>query len=274
MTLLPEIHEELRRAVRYRRRRRLTRVGFAASLVIVASGTAVAATGTWRPQLGSPDRGPVPKASSRSVPASQRDLLAVLRRPQSERDRGPLVEAALKVLSREVVNGIHTDAIRVLFQNAREVVLLVPVRRVGVVDHPENVQRDQLCLMSATYTKGRTVRFRQKGRTRVERIPAGYAGWGSHCGDLKRLRKTGIQAGTSPEDYGGVITSATEMNRTRTRWTVLVPDGVARVTVRVRGGKTVTGTVHDNVYQYTITGPGANLGSTWYDAKGNRIPGR
>lgn len=219
MTLMPEIHDELRRAIRQRRRWRWRQTGLVVLSVAVISGTAVAATGTWRPQLGSPERGRPPVASARSVPGAQFAALAVLRRPQAESDRGPLVREALKHLSRENMNGIHTDSIRVLFQNEREIVVLIPVRRVGDVRHPVSVQRDVLCLMSSSYSRARTLRLRQKGRMTTERIPAGFAGWGGTCGDLKRLRRTGLQSGTSPKADGGMVTNASEVQHRTTRMT-------------------------------------------------------
>jgi hypothetical protein len=251
MTLMPEVHDAMRRAVRRRRRPRWLRGGFAVVGIVVVSGTAAAATGTWRPQLGSPERGKPPVASARTVPAAQAELFAVLRREQTDRDRGPRVHEALKMMSREHINGIHTDGIRVLFENRREIVLLIPVRRVGDPKFTPSVQRDVLCLWSSA-----------------------YQGWGGTCADAKQLRRRGIQGGTSPDANGGLITSAEEARTTRVRVTALVPDGVARVAVRVRGGKTITADVHDNVYQYLSKGIPINLGVTWFDAGGKRIRGR
>jgi hypothetical protein len=54
----------------------------------------------------------------------------------------------------------------------------------------------------------------------------------------------------------------------------LVPDGVARVKVLLRHGRSVRVAVHDNVYQYTIRGIQANLGTIWFDAAGRRIDHR
>lgn len=58
------------------------------------------------------------------------------------------------------------------------------------------------------------------------------------------------------------------------RRVTLVPDGVARVKVRLRHGRSVTVPVHDNVYRNTIHGVSANLGTIWFDAAGHRIDHR
>src|SRR3954469_19952333 len=78
------------------RRRRFCRVGLFALGAAIVSGTAAAATGGWHPLLGSPDRGPRPHPARADVPADQLAALAILRRPQTDVDRGPLVRQALK----------------------------------------------------------------------------------------------------------------------------------------------------------------------------------
>jgi hypothetical protein len=217
---------------------------------VVAGGTALAATGAWHPVLGSPDRGPQPLAAGAGVPADQLAALAILRRPQTDADRGPLVQSALKVLSRQFINGIHTDAIRVVHHGPREVVVLIPAERV-------TTERDDLCLMSGTYQKASTVgtlHFR-----------AGYS-WGMACGGMDRVRSTGLETG-----YGGRIVGRGTFADVTSHRVTLVPDGVARVKVRLRGGRSVTVPVKDNVYNYTIHGSPAYLGTTWFGADGRRI---
>ncbi|MCU1676175.1 MAG: hypothetical protein JWM93_933 [Frankiales bacterium] len=51
-------------------------------------------------------------------------------------------------------------------------------------------------------------------------------------------------------------------------------DGVARVTVRLRHGRSVTVPVRDNVYRYTIHDSPASMGTIWLDAAGRRIDHR
>jgi hypothetical protein len=53
-----------------------------------------------------------------------------------------------------------------------------------------------------------------------------------------------------------------------------VPDGVARVTVRLRHGRSVTVPVRDNVYRHAIHEPPASMGTIWLDDAGRRIDHR
>jgi len=250
---------------RGRGRRRWRRISFFALGGVVLSGTAIAATGAWSPQLGSPGRGTRPLPAAAAVPAEQLASLGILRRPQTEADRGAQVQAALKVLGGDTISGIHTDALRVITSTPREVAILIPVERYG----SRATQRDGLCLMSSSYSRARTVKFGD----RTTKIPAGFGGWGSTCGTLKNVRTTGIETGTTDDPSGGLIINGKPKNVIQHRVT-LVPDGVARVTVRLRGGRTVTVPVHDNIYRFDIRGTSANLGTTWYDTGGQRIDHR
>lgn len=258
------------------RRRPSRRIGLLAVAGVIVTGTAVAATsGGWRPLLGSADR-PRPLAATSSVPADQLAALAVLRRPQTEADRGPLVQEALRKLSRETINGIHTGAIRVLFRAPREVVVLVPAQRAGPriksVPSSTSTQRDALYVMAGSYQNARTWKITSGGKPKTIRFPAGYH-WGATAGTLQTLRTTGIQTGTSPNPSGGLVLNG-QPPRSANRRVTLVPDGVARVRVRLRGGRSITVPVRNNVYRYTIHGVSANLGTIWFDAAGRRIDHR
>lgn len=247
------------------------RLGVLAISGVIVGGTAIAATiGGWHPLLGSPDRGAQPLAARAGVPADQLAALGVLRRPQTDADRGPLVRRALRVFNRETINGIHTDAIRLIYQGPREAVVLIPAERVGPnhKGQPFPVERNALCLMSGSYQDARSTIVTSGGKPKTMRFPAGYT-WGMACGGLEMLRTTGIQTGTSPDGGGLVIDGHPEhvINRRVT----LVPDGVASVNVRLRHGRSVTVPVRDNVYRYTIHGVSAYLGTTWFDATGQRI---
>lgn len=254
--LMPEVHDALARAVAARGRGRVPRrlrgprrrLGLLAAGVIVVSGTAAATTGVWQPTLGDPSHGAQPRAAGARLPAEQLRLLSVLRRPQAGADRGPLVRVALAHLDRVAINGIHVDGIRVLFRTPREIAVLVPAERVG----PRGfATRHVLCLMSSSYD---------------------FGGWGMSCGDAAQLRTSGIQTGTSPSDPQAYTT--TDRPGPSVREIVLVPDGVARVTVHLRHGRSVTVPVHDNTYKYTIHEPPAMMGTVWYDAAGRRIDHR
>lgn len=131
-----------------------------------------------------------------------------------------------------------------------------------------STQRDVLCLMSTSYQDARTWTITQGRRPRTVGVPAGYGGWSMTCGGLHMVRTTGIQTGTSPDSSDGLILDGLP-KRPTLRVVVLVPDGVARVTVRLRHGHSVTVPVRDNVYRYTIREsrpPWGRSGSTPPDA--------
>lgn len=280
MTLMPEIHDALARAVATRSGRRRwwhpsRRAGLLAVGAIIVSGTAVAATGGWHPILGS-HRGTPPLAANAGVPADQLGALAILRRPQTDADRGPIVQAALRVLSRQMINGIHTDAIRVIFHGPRELTVLVPAERIGHrvkgLAASKTIHRHVLCLMSASDQDARTWTVTQHGKPKTIHFPAGYNGWGMTCGGLDMLRTTGIQTGTSTPFTPAAIRAGPGLPKLPVvRRVTLVPDGVARVTVRLRHGRSVTVPVRDNVYHYTTHESPAYMGTIWLDAAGRRI---
>lgn len=266
-----------------RRWRPSRRLGLLALGGVVLSGTALAATGGWHPVLGSADHGPRPQAARADVPAAQLSALAVLRRRQTDADRGALVRRALKVLDRHAINGIHTGAIRVISREPRELSVLVPAERFGhrlplgpdgTRPAVSGIQRDALCLMSTSrQDRPRSFTTTSHGKSRTVRFPAGYTGWGVTCGGLDMLRTTGIGTGTSPDGSGGLVVNGHPENITIRRVT-LVPDGVARVTVRLRHGRSVTVPVRDNVYRYTTHDIPIQLGTIWYDAAGRRVDHR
>jgi hypothetical protein len=275
MILIPEVHNALACAVIGGRRppvwrRWPHRVPILATGVVIVTGTAIAATTgslPWRPDLGSS------RPAASSVVPALRAALGILRRPQTAADRGPLVLTALRHLDRRLVNGVHTDAIRVVLQTRREVAVLVPVERAGPSDHRAAMQ-DALCLLSASYARPYTWTITQHGRPHKIRFRAGYTGWSESCGDLSTLRTTGIATGTSPNPNSPPITTARPTHFTLRR-VVLVPDGVARVTVRLPDSQPLVVTVRDNVYQYiTHTFPGYARANAWYDAAGRLIGNR
>jgi hypothetical protein len=286
LVLMPEVETALAQAVQARgpapaptrRRSRwwTRRAGMLAIGAVVISGSAVATTGIWQPTLGDPQHGGQPRPARADVPAEQRALLGVLRRPQTQSDRGPLVRAALQRLDRRFINGIHVDGIRVLLHTRREIAVLVPAERVGQrvdgVPEAKTRFRDVLCLLSSSYAPASSVPVRRHGKLTHETIPAGFRGWGMSCGDVEQLRTTGIETGTSLNAPARYFTT-TQLG-IRIRRIVLVPDGVASASVRLRGGRWTTVPVHDNIYKYEIHGFPAMLGTIWYDRAGNKIDHR
>jgi hypothetical protein len=82
----------------------------------------VATARTWTPKLAATiDRSP--------VPPDQAKAFAILRRPQSDADRSPAAQAALKHLFPSTISGVRVDAVRVLETRRGEVTILASVRR-------------------------------------------------------------------------------------------------------------------------------------------------
>src|SRR3954452_25447051 len=91
--IAPELHLA---PPRRGRRRRRTRAALIALVPLLAAGTALAATGAWEPILGN-DQAGHPTRSRSALPADLTAALGVLRRPQVAADRGPDVEATLRI---------------------------------------------------------------------------------------------------------------------------------------------------------------------------------
>jgi len=268
MTLIPELHDALARAVATSRPvprrwwRPSRRAGLLAVGAVVVTGSAVAATTGWHPVIGDDHRGH-PSVANAGVPAAQVAALAVLRREQTAADRGPQVQAVLRLLGRGEINGIHTDAIRTLRQHPNGVTILVPTERVGRhdKDHPSTIRRQVLCVLTGVAIAPRTVTITgHDGKPKTMHTPGGQSA-GQSCGDLDQLRTTGI-GGATRSDHG---------------WRVgaLVPDGVARVVIRLRQHHTRTAAVHNNYYEINTGNelpPG--WGVRWLDARGNTIDHR
>jgi hypothetical protein len=123
---LVDASRELSRA---RRRRARRRGAWCAALIVLVTPPALAATGVWRPQLGD-GKTPAPEISADSPPAAQLALLGVLRRGQTDADRGIASRYALKFVSSPSITGVRTDSIRLLAQSSQDRgVVLVPVER-------------------------------------------------------------------------------------------------------------------------------------------------
>jgi hypothetical protein len=108
---------------------RARRVAVAVVAAASIGGTALAATGLWRPILGEPGLGSPPTISASSPPASQLDELGVLRRAQTAADRSAETEAELRYMS-SVASGVRTDYVRLLSNTTGfGPAILVPVAR-------------------------------------------------------------------------------------------------------------------------------------------------
>jgi hypothetical protein len=251
-TIMPEVHDALARAVATRpaprhRRRPSWRTGLLVFGAVVVCGSAVAATTGWRPSLGTARHGR-PLVAHAAIPTAQGAALGVLRRPQDAGDRGAATRAVLRLLIREEINGVHTDGIRVLRRRTDGVTLLMPVERIGRHDagYPSTVRRQVLCLFTS-------IRI----AVGAHAAPRGLVA-GASCGDLRRLRSGEI--GTGERARSGFILNG------------LVPDGVARVTMRFNGSRTIAAAVRDNLWEVRI-GKGIPLGLKvrWFDTHGRLI---
>jgi catechol 2,3-dioxygenase-like lactoylglutathione lyase family enzyme len=87
---------------------RFVALGTAAALAV--SGVAAAATGIWRPQVG--DGSTPPSLASDAPPQAQLDALGVLRRAQTDADRGENSEYTLKFFGN--LRGVRLDYVRLL----------------------------------------------------------------------------------------------------------------------------------------------------------------
>lgn len=198
------------------RRRTRKLLGIAVGGILVG-GTAVAATTPWHPQLGGGDRRTPATRSARTVPAAMTDHLAVLRRPQSDIDRTASVQRALGLLDRDIAGGVYVDGIRHLKYRQDGTVILVPMRRYGPKNLPGVApQLNGLCVYVASSRPAKP----------------GSVG-GASCGTVADLGRRGI----------GSITTG------------LVPDGVDRVRVTLKNGRTLTAKVTDNYYELPFTIP-------------------
>lgn len=238
MTLMPEVHDATKEALRRRtriRRQRL-RLPLAVAAVLATGATAAVAATSWWPVLGDEDRGN-PTVAASQLPASQPAALRVLRRDQDEGDRSPAVQALLRRLAAREAGGVQVAGIRLLDRRPNGITILVPVERAGTADpgYPPSVKRDALCVLYDS--------------------PVG----------------TAQKCGTSEELDDGRIAGAMNAGNGTISLFGLVPDGVQRVRATLRDGTVLTNTVKNNLYDLPLgAGPRALGGVSveWLDASG------
>ena len=190
----------------------------------------------WTPVLGDARRGHATISRS-PVPPEQLEAFAILRRAPTSADRSPAVRELLSYLGAEA-HGVRVDAVRLLAQHGKRTTILVPM-----------APRDVLCVLATTIARGNP----PPGTP-----PAGSPnGAGMTCATLAELRRRGYVGWPWPP-FG------------------LVPDGVASVKLRVRGGRTITAPVRNNVYDLTDLGDAvfAIQPPRWFDVNGRAIPKR
>jgi hypothetical protein len=274
-------------------RRRLHGRGLVLALVasvVGAGGVAYAAQQIlWQPDLGN-DRSGRATATASALPSDMLKAFAVLRRPQTENDRGAGSQFALSMNGKGAV--IRTNAVRRLATGLNGgAIVLVPYERKEGMDLealraamnrknkpkvgeeiPMVVKRDQVC---ASYLDG-------------------YVGAGVACQDLDGLLKgklslgIGMEACTTPaarRNFASMQAQERKLAKAEGRPAIemtcnrrsgamhevtfgLVPDGVAAVKFsRSPNGKVVP--VRGNVWQ-SVSG-GAFGPKVWLDADGNEL---
>jgi hypothetical protein len=234
-----------RRLSARKRRLRRRRGACAAAVIVLIGAPALAATGIWRPQLGD-GRSEPPAPTGEAPPAEQLELLGVLRREQTERDRGPRTLEALKLLGSSVA-GVRTNSVRLLAQTSQDRgIVLVPVARYHLngpklpADAPQSMRdrfkpaRDGLCLFSLDQDRGKP------------------AGAGVACYSTEAIKEG--------RAWGALGDRAT--------W--LVPDGVATLKIEYRDGRSVTASVHDTLALYTAPALEYTR-AIWLDAGGRVV---
>lgn len=124
----------------------------AIALAVAAfAGSAFAAVAIWTPLLGTTQYGYNPGAASTPPPADQLAALAVLRRPQSDADRGALSQEALTYIN-DYTKGVRTAWVRLLATVDGEAFVLVPVEErdatasTGGAPSASAPLRDALCV--------------------------------------------------------------------------------------------------------------------------------
>jgi hypothetical protein len=229
MTFIDSFEDQLVEAARDRRdarlrvrvtrrlrvpRRRGAAVALAALLVGVPA--AVAAVGKWDPfdDPGPPSRFAAPSRSDKALDPELTATLGVLRRPQTDADRGVATSKAARGFRSPGFKGVKLNAIR-LVDGGRGIVL-VPFERIPVPTGPDG--RPLPGFDPATYTNAVCL-FQQSSD--------GFAGIGCHTASK-------IKSGRAISTGSGSVTG-------------LVPDGVARV-VLVHGDERTEVAVADNFF--------------------------
>lgn len=189
------------------------RTPFAVGIALVAITGAATASSLWLARAGNPIYGFNPGLASSSPPAAQLAALAVLRRPQTDGDRGPGVQAALADVN-NFTTGIRSNYVRMLETTRDGAVVLVPVQRrdASAVGAPAQPAIDNaLC-----------VYYPFSGTSSLNSS--------THCWSTQQLLAGQALAGIGDHEYG------------------LAPDGVSSVLVvlgRWQKSVTVTGNFFD-----------------------------
>jgi hypothetical protein len=166
----------------------------------------------------------------------------------------------LAMLDRDEINGVHTNEIRLLRRRRDGVTILVPAERVGRHDpgYASSIERQVLCLMTSARVTPRTVTVKTPHSGSSTDHTYGGLVAAQSCGGMPQVRENKIA--TSTRSNAGWIYSA------------LVPDGVARVIVRLSApNHSITVPVRENLYEVNIETDPRVASVTWLDAHGHII---
>lgn len=232
-----------------RRRRALDRARRPWTLVAIAAtlttGTALAATQPWQPLLGGERQGH-PTATGEPVSADALALLGILRRPQSEDDRGPLVEQALRSIGPQN-HGVRVAAVRLLgtAPGGRAIVLVPTARFSDDAASPSGPAiLDALCVQYPGVPRPGRPEFADYPCWSASQVAGGKA--------VGRLRTGGVQ-----------------------RLFGLVPDGVRTAEIELSDGSRLSGDVEANFFDVALPAtapPFARVEALrWRDARGTVV---
>lgn len=262
--LMPEVLDGFDRALRRQpaRRRWFAPRAFGIALVgLAVGGTAIAAVAPWNPMGSNSDA-----ATTTPPPPDQLNTLAVLRRPQSDTDRGPLITALLKREGQRP----HEGKVRLPFvRHLRDVetkigVVLAGSKETGTLSTaslylvPRTARPDprfdryggplQFCLESVHdfwpdpgTTPPDVLNQARRSRDPVPPRPPALSDrvtGGGTCGSAHVVRMKGLSSGGA---FAGNIVG-------------IVPDGVAAIRARTRDGQLVKARVENNSFQLLAPG--------------------
>lgn len=280
------------RASAARGRRRWLPLIAGSAIVVTAAGAATAATGVWSPQLGDERRG-TPSISRSEAPPEQLKHFAVLRRPQTDQDRGADVRRVLRRFVGGSYRGVRTASVRrVVATDGGGPRIIVPAVRANGFD-------DALCLFvrgggSTCVTTDRVLtgsslsfsvreapltaaQRRQNLRefARADRITKAR-----RRALLRRLsplprdraaRRRLLERAYAEENLNGMSVRTALPRAIDTRFYGIVPDGVDQVARTDQRGRHAT-TVQENTYRLVVPGRAEGRGSwIWLDAQGKTI---
>lgn len=203
---------------------------------LATAGTALAAATLWQPIFGQDGDHP----DLISGQPQQAGALAVLRRPASDADHTPDVQATLHLLSGKILHGLYPDTVRKVGQTDDHAIIVFALQRFADDNsspHPYTVN-DAICI-------GMPI--------------AGYQGFGI------------TEPCWHPDQINAGDASSLAFGPRSAHRFGLVPDGVARVTLTAHDGTAATQDITDNFYDF-INPPDRNGTITWQAADGTTIP--